>query len=147
MTDLHFKHWPPGLPHHIDVPAQSVAQNLVDTAARLPDKVAIHYYGTQITYAQLNDAVERLAGWLQSRGTARGDRVLLYMQNSPQWIIGYYAILRADAAVIPVNPMNRQAELEHLAGDTGARIALAGSELVDHIQPLIASGDIDDVPT
>ena len=145
MTDLHFKHWPPGLPHHIDVPAQSVAQNLADTAARQPDKVAIHYYGTQITYAQLNDAVERLAGWLQSRGTARGDRVLLYMQNSPQWIIGYYAILRADAAVIPVNPMNRQAELEHLARDTGARIALAGSELVDHIQPLIASGDIDDV--
>ena len=145
MTDLHFKHWPEGLPHRIDVPPQSVAQNLIDTAARLPDKVAIHYYGTQITYSQLLDRVERIAGWLQTRGVKRGDRVLLYLQNSPQWIIGYYAILRADAAVIPVNPMNRHAELEHLARDTGARVAIAGSELVDHIQPLVGSGDLDHI--
>lgn len=145
MTDLHFQNWPPGLPHHIDVPAQSVAQNLIDTANRLPDKVAIHYYGTQITYARLLDRVERVAGWLQSRGVKRGDRVLLYLQNSPQWIIGYYAILRADAAVIPVNPMNRQAELDHLARDTGARVAIAGSELVDHIQPLIGAGQLDHI--
>ncbi|MGI3169481.1 long-chain-fatty-acid--CoA ligase [Pseudooceanicola sp. C21-150M6] len=145
MTDLHFKFWPPGLPHHIDVPAQSVAQNLIDTARRAPENEAIHYYGSMLTYGQLLGAVERIAGWLQSRGVKRGDRVLLYMQNSPQWIIGYYAILRADAAVIPVNPMNRQAELEHLARDTGARIALSGSELVDYIRPLIASGDLDHV--
>lgn len=145
MTDLHFQNWPPGLPHQIDVPAQSVAQNLIDTANRLPDKVAIHYYGTQITYAQLKDQVGRIAGWLQAKGVQRGDRVLLYMQNSPQWIIGYYAILLADAAVIPVNPMNRQAELEHLARDTGARVALAGSELVEHIQPLVTSQDLHHV--
>lgn len=145
MTELHFQNWPPGLPHRIEVPPQSVAQNLIDTAARLPDKTAIHYYGSQITYAALLDQVERVAGWLQSRGVKRGDRVLLYLQNSPQWIIGYYAILRADAAVIPVNPMNRHAELEHLARDTGARVAIAGSELVDHIQPLVGSGDLDHI--
>ncbi|WP_407494330.1 long-chain-fatty-acid--CoA ligase [Pseudooceanicola sp. MF1-13] len=145
MTDLHFKNWPPGLPHHIDVPAQSVAQNLMDTAARLPDKVAIHYYGAQITYGALMDQVDRIAGWLQAQGVKRGDRVLLYMQNAPQWIIGYYAILRADAAVIPVNPMNRQAELEHLARDTGARVAIAGSELVDYIQSLVTDGLLDHV--
>ena len=145
MTDLHFRNWPPGVPHRIEVPPQSVAQNLIDTAARLPDKVAIHYHGTAITFGELLDRVERIAGWLQSRGVERGDRVLLYLQNSPQWIIGYYAILRADACVIPVNPMNRQAELEHLARDTDARVAIAGSELVDHIQPLVASGDLDHI--
>lgn len=137
--------WPPGLPHEIDIPAQSIAQNLIDTAARLPDKVAIHYYGAQITYAQLLDRVERIAGWLQARGVKQGDRVLLYLQNSPQWIIGFYAIHYANAAVIPVNPMNRQAELEHLARDTGARVAIAGSELVEYIQPLIGAGNLDHV--
>ena len=145
MTTLHYQNWPHGLPHHLEVPAQSVAQNLIDTATRLPDKVALHYYGAQITYGQLLDQVERVAGWLQSRGVTRGDRVLLYLQNSPQWIIGYYAILRADAAVIPVNPMNREAELEHLATDTDARVAITGSELVDHIQPLIGSGHLDHI--
>ncbi|EAQ03776.1 acyl-CoA synthase [Pseudooceanicola batsensis HTCC2597] len=143
MTDLHFQHWPPGLPHRIDVPKQSIAQNLIDTASRLPDKVAIHYYGTQISYGDLLERVERLAGWLQAQGVARGDRVLLYMQNSPQWIIGYYAILRADAAVIPVNPMNHRAEIEHIARDTGARIALVGSEILDHVRPLIDTRDLD----
>ena len=145
MTDLHFKNWPPGLPRHIDVPPQSVAQNLIDTAGRLPEKVAIRYYGTAITYSALLDAVERVAGWLQSRGVKRGDRVLLYLQNAPQWIIGFYAILRAEACVIPVNPMNRHAELEHLARDTGARVAITGSELVDHIQPLVGAGDLDHI--
>jgi fatty-acyl-CoA synthase len=145
MTDLHFAHWPPGLPHHIEVPQQSVAQNLIDTATRLPDKTAIRYYGADISYGRLLDDVERIAGWLQAQGVKRGDRVLLYLQNSPQWVIAYYAILRADAAVIPVNPMNRQAELEHLAGDTDARVVIAGSELVDHVRPLIGAGRIDHI--
>lgn len=145
MTDLHFQNWPPDLPRQIDMPAQSVAQNLIDTATRLPNKVAVHYYGARITYGQLLDQVERIAGWLQARGVSRGDRVLLYMQNSPQWIIGYYAIMRADAAVIPVNPMNRQAELEHLATDTEASVALVGSELVNYIQPLIGTGQLNHV--
>ncbi|WP_136636379.1 long-chain-fatty-acid--CoA ligase [Pseudooceanicola onchidii] len=145
MTTLHFANWPPGLPHHIDVPAQSLAQNLSQTAARLPDKVAIHYYGRAITYRELAADVDRIAAWLQAQGVARGDRVLLYAQNAPQWVIGYYAILRADAAVIPVNPMNRQAELEHLARDTGARVAIVGSELVDHITPLVTGGHLDHI--
>ena len=59
--------------------------------------------------------LEALAGFLQQRcGVAAGDRVLLYAQNGPHFIVGYYAILRADAVVVPVNPMNRVEELRHL---------------------------------
>ena len=61
-----------------------------------------------LSYAEFNAQVEAMAGYLQQDcGVQRGDRVLLYMQNSPQFIIGFYAILRADAMVVPVNPMNR----------------------------------------
>ncbi|WP_163848311.1 long-chain-fatty-acid--CoA ligase [Pseudooceanicola aestuarii] len=145
MPDLHLKHWPEGVPHHLELPEQSIAQNLVSTAARVPDRVALRYHGGTVTYAALLDQVERLAGWLQAQGVAKGDRVLLYMQNAPQYFVGYYAILRADAVVVPVNPMNREAELEHLARDTGARIALCGSELADHITPLLDQGLLDQV--
>ncbi len=145
MTDLHFQHWPPGVPRHIDVPAQSLVQNLFDTAARVPDKPALIYYGTTIAYAALLDEVDRIAGWLQANGVKRGDRVLLYMQNSVHWVAGYYAILRADSAVVPVNPMYRRAEIEHLASDTEARVALVGSELVDIIQPLVTTGHLDHI--
>lgn len=143
MIDLHLKHWPPGMPLGIVRPPQSIAQNLMDSAARNPGKTALIYYGATYTYGALMDSVNRMAGWLQAQGVQHGDRVLLYMQNAPQSVIAYYAILRADAVVIPVNPMNRQAELEHLARDTDARIALIGSELVDYIQPLIDTGDLD----
>ncbi|MFK5980029.1 MAG: long-chain-fatty-acid--CoA ligase, partial [Rhizobiaceae bacterium] len=109
-----------------------------------PDHVATIFHGASLSFRELNDHVEKLAGYLQNRtGVKKGDRVLLYMQNSPQFIIGYYAILRANAIVVPVNPMNRQDELEYLAKDTGAKIALAGSELLPFIQPLCESGKLE----
>lgn len=145
MMRRHLPHWPPDLPRQINVPQVAVPTNLALSADRAPDHTAVLYYGAAITYGTLWADVERLAGWLQSRGVTRGDRVLLYMQNAPQWIIAYFAIQRADACVIPVNPMNRQAELEHLARDTDAKIAIAGSELIDQLRPLVANGHLDHV--
>ena len=143
MPDLHLKHWPPGVPHRIAYPDQPVVQNLLTTAARVPDNPAIHYHGATITYADLRRDVEAMAGWLRARGVGRGDRVLIHMQNAPQWVVAYFAIQRANAVVVPANPMYRHAELRHLAVDTGARIALVGSELLDHIRPLLAEGHLD----
>ena len=141
----HLAHWPDGVPRHLDLPARSIFDNLAQAAARFPDRPAVIFHGAVLDYAALLEQVEALAGALQARGVGRGDRVLLYMQNSPQFVIGYYAILRADAVVIPVNPMNRHAELAHLAHDTGARVALAGVELLAHVSPLVTDGALDHV--
>ena len=137
MFTRHFAHWPPGQPHTLELPKTSVYANLVGTASRHPDRTAIDYYGSRITYAELKRQVDALAGFFQQRyGVARGERVLLYAQNCPQFIIAYYAILRADAVVVPVNPMNRTEELRHYVADSDARIALAGSDVLRHIEPL-----------
>jgi fatty-acyl-CoA synthase len=120
------------------VPCTHLFHNLQVSAARFPDKPAIHYYGSTVTYRALVEACERLAGWLQAQGVQRGDRVLLYLQNSPQWVIGYYGILRADAVVVPVNPMNRRDELQHYVEDTGARVAIVGQELLEEVMPHLA---------
>jgi fatty-acyl-CoA synthase len=66
----------------------------------------------------------------------RGDRVLLNAQNSPQFVIAYYAILRADAVVVPVNPMNRTQELRHYVEDSDATVAIAGNDVLREIEPL-----------
>ncbi len=50
-------------------------------------------------------------------GVGKGDRVALYMQNCPQFVVALYAILRADAVVVPVNPMNRADEFSHYITD------------------------------
>ncbi|HSU63869.1 MAG TPA: AMP-binding protein, partial [Burkholderiales bacterium] len=100
MFTRHYAHWPPGLPHTLEVPRASVYANLAASADRHPGKTAIDFYGTKITYAELEREADALAGFLQKRcGVRRGDRVLMYLQNSPQFIIAYYAILRADAVV------------------------------------------------
>jgi fatty-acyl-CoA synthase len=137
MFTRHFAHWPPGQPQSLELPKESVYANLARSAALHPERTAIDYYGSRITYAELKRQVDALAGFLQRRcGVARGERVLLYAQNCPQFIIAYYAILRADAVVVPVNPMNRAEELRHYVEDSDARVALAGNDVLQEIQPL-----------
>lgn len=139
MFDRHFAVWPENLPHHLTIPETSLCTNLDVSALRYPEKPAIIYYDHTITYRELKRQVDALAGYLQTLGVDKGDRVLLYMQNAPQFIIGYYAILRANAIVVPINPMNRTAELEHYLEDTQATVTLAAQEVFANIAPLIGT--------
>jgi len=137
MFDRHFAHWPPGQPRTLELPRETVYANLAASAARQPERAAIDYYGRRIAYRDLKREVDALAGFLQQRcGVARGDRVLLYLQNSPQFVIGYYAILRADAVVVPVNPMNLTDELTHYVEDSRARVAIVGQDVLPRIESL-----------
>ena len=137
MFTRHFAHWPPGKPKTLEVPRETVIHNLEAVVARAPQSVAIDYYGSRLTYAELKREVEALAGFLQQRcGVAKGDRVLLYLQNSPQFVIGYYAVLRADAVVVPVNPMNRTEELRHYVSDSDAAVAIAGQDVAAQLAPI-----------
>lgn len=145
-TPPHFQYWPPGLPTHLEPPATSLWNNLEATATRWPDRAAVVFYDSVLTYGALRQRAEAIAGWLQSRGVARGDRVLLDFQNSPQFVIAYYAILRADAFVVPVNPMLKTDELRHYAVDSGARILLCAQDTWPQFVPLM-QGQPDGVPS
>ena len=133
----HLAHWPPALPQHLTLPATNLFHNAEVSAARYPDKPFIVFYDTPITFREFRDEAARIAGFLQHEcGVKAGDRVLLYMQNSPQWILAFYGILRANAVVVPVNPMNRTEELRHYVHDTGATTAFVPQDLVEQLQPL-----------
>lgn len=129
--------WPPGLPARVPLPPGSLFATLQRSAAARPDHPAIAFYGGQTSYAALLDACLRLAGFLRDAcGVARGDRVLICMQNSPQFVIGYYATLAIGAVAVPVNPMNMGDELAHIRVDSGARVAIVGIELAPRFTPL-----------
>jgi fatty-acyl-CoA synthase len=140
MTDSQHPHWPAHLARHLTIPETGLHDNLAVSARRYPDKPALIFYATALSYRQLAAEVELIAGWLWAQGVRPGDRVLLYLQNSPQFVIGYYAILRVNAVVVPVNPMNRRGELAQCLRDSGATIALAGQELRAEIEPLLGEG-------
>ena len=129
----HYKFWPSRLPHAITVPATSLWHNLAISALRYPDKPATVFFGAVLTWAQLKTAAERLAARLQALGVAKGDRVLLNLQNTPQLIVAHFAILRADAVVVPINPMNRAEELKHYITDPDAKVAITSAELAGEL--------------
>ena len=144
MSDRHLAHWPPGLSHHLTLPQTNLFHNAQVSAARYPDKPFLVFYDTLLTFGQFLEQAEHIAGFLQQRcGVKAGDRVLLYMQNSPQWILAFYGILRANAVVVPVNPMNLTDELRHYVHDSGATVAFAPQDLHAQAQPLVntAGGD------
>nr|WP_316639170.1 long-chain fatty acid--CoA ligase [uncultured Roseateles sp.] len=131
----HLKHWPPGLPLHLSVPQTNLFFNVEVAAARYPDKPFIVFYDTTLSFADFKREAEHIAGYLQQDcGVKAGDRVLLYMQNSPQWVLAFYAILRANAVVVPVNPMNQADELHHYLADSGAHTALVAQDLLPQLQ-------------
>ena len=142
MEPRHYPFWPKGLPRNLTYPKTSLYYNLEVSAARYPDKPLLIYYDCPVTFREVKQEVDALAGFLQQRcGVERGDRVLLFMQNSPQFFISYYAILRADAMVVPVNPMNLTEELRHYIADSEAAVAVSGQELYPQLRPLLgASG-------
>ena len=125
----HHKFWPRRLPHSLTVPSTSLWDNLAISAQRYPDKVALVFFGRTLTYRQLKEGAERLAAYLATLGVKRGDRVALCMQNCPQLVMAHFAILRANAVVVPVNPMNRAEELKHYITDPDTKIAITTGDL------------------
>lgn len=129
----HHKFWPKRLPHAITPPATSLWDNLEISARRYPDKPALIFLGRIYTYAQLRDHAERLAARLHALGVRKGDRVMLDMQNCPQLVMAHFGILRANAVVVPVNPMNRAEELKHYITDPDAKVAITTADLAAEI--------------
>ena len=125
----HYQFWPRRLPKSITLPATSLWDNLATNARRYPDKAALVFFGSTTSYRQLMESAERLAARLGQLGVQRGDRVVLCMQNCPQLVMAHFAILRANAVVVPVNPMNRAEELKHYITDPDTKVAITTGDL------------------
>ena len=121
--------WPGRVPTRLTVPQTPVWDNLAVNARRYPDHAALVFFEQVITYGQMLQMVERLAAHLHAQGVRKGDRVILLMQNCPQLVLAHYAILRANAVVVPVNPMNTADELQHYITDADARVAITTADL------------------
>ena len=129
----HYKFWPKRLPHAITLPDTSLWDNLETSARRYPNKAALVFFGRVFSYREVLQKAERLAACLRGLGVNKGDRVVLSMQNCPQLVIAHFAILRANAVVVPVNPMNRAEELKHYIVDPDAKVAITTADLAPEL--------------
>lgn len=130
MNTLHEAFWPNRLPKTLHYPEVPLFR-LVDIAAEFyPEKAAVNYYGRPISYRRLAGEIESLAGALAEGGIRKGERVAVYMQNTPHYIISFYAVMRANAVVVPVNPMNNEKELDFILRDAGASALITTTDLL-----------------
>ena len=133
----HHKIWPKRLPRALAVPSTTLWFNLEVAATRYPDKPAYLFFGRALSFGELQSQALAIAGWLQSVGVKAGDRVAIFMQNCPQYAAAYYGILRADAVVVPVNPMNRIEEFKHFITDPQTKVVICTADLAG----IVASAD------
>jgi long-chain acyl-CoA synthetase len=126
------------------------------SASRCPDTPAVHYFDHTISYGELDNFARSLAAAFSSLGLARGDRVILDLQNVPQFLVATYAAWKLGAIVVPVNPMYKERELDYFCRDSGAKLFIcldetaAGLDLSflagAAVQKLITTSPLDMLP-
>lgn len=120
--------WPPGVDEaRIALPEEPLSVVLKRNARSLPGRPAIIFYGRELTFAELDDATDRFAGWLRGHGVLPGERVAIDLENCPQFAIAYMGSLKAGCVNVCLNPMNKATELQRDLADSGAR-ALVSSD-------------------
>ena len=136
MSERHWRFIPRKLPRTLTLPKTSLWFNAEVSATRFPDKACLVFYDGVTSYSEFKQQSEWVAGFLQQEcNVRRGDRVALFMQNSPQFVIAYYAVLRADAVVVPINVMNLSGEAAHILRDAGAKVVITAQDLYPRIEP------------
>ncbi|MGI6797110.1 AMP-binding protein [Gordonia sihwensis] len=136
-----------GTPTDITAENASALQIFMSAAAHAPDAPAIKYFDGVLTYGELDAAADALAGALRADGFTSGDRLAVYVQNNPAFVIGLLAAWKAGGSAVAVNPMNRQRELAYLLEDSGATALLTLNTLYDEVAAEVIAGGTTAVRT
>lgn len=124
---------------------QSIWKSFAAVAEKKPEKTAVVYIGTRYSYRDLSDLVERFAAALAAMGIEKGDRVLMYIPNSIQFVVSWLAILRLGAVVVPITPIYTAADLKYLANDTGARAVICSDRNYGYVKAVMPDTAIERV--
>jgi long-chain acyl-CoA synthetase len=124
-----------GQPHDIEPEFANLLEMVADAVRRRPDQDAIRYFDGVLSLTELDAAADALAAALQQRGFVPGDRLALFSQNHPAFVIGMLAAWKAGGVAVSVNPMYKERELGHVLGDSGAKALVC----LDEVTPVVAS--------
>ena len=117
-------HYEEGVPKTFAYSEVPVYQLLEETSQSFPDRPAISFLGTKLTYQQLNELVRRFATAITKMGIKKGDRVACILPNCPQFVISYYGVIRAGAIFVQMNPLNSESEIQFQLADSGAEAVI-----------------------
>lgn len=107
-------------------------------AKKYPDRLAIIYLGEKFTYARLRNLIDRFATALNRLGVRKGDKVILYITNSAQWVIAFFGIQKIGAVVVPVAPIYTSFEIEYMIKDSGAETIICLDTNFGYVQDVFS---------
>jgi long-chain acyl-CoA synthetase len=127
-----------GVPQHIDYPVIPLFGLLEESARKYPDSPCTIFKGAVITYREMDQITDQLAAGIAALGIKKGDRVGIFMPNTPQFVITFFAILKAGGVVVSVNPLYSAREIIHQVNDAGIEVMFVMSnfyKLIKQTQP------------
>lgn len=130
------KHYDKGVPSHIDYPQVPLFYFLEESARKYPNSPCAIFKHSVITYREMNELTDRLAAGLTELGLKKGDRVGIFMPNTPQFVIAYFAILKMGGVVVATNPLYKPREIEYQVNDAGVEVMLVMSNYYNMMKEL-----------
>ena len=128
------------VPKELPLPEKSMADLFEESAQRVPDQDAVRYFDETISYSELNDLADRFATLLADRGIEKGDRVAVYTQNNPQFLIAQYGAWKRGAIFVPINPMLKEKELDYHLNDSGTKVLVCLESLYESVAKEVLTG-------
>ncbi len=128
------KNYPEGVPHDIEIHNATAIGDFMASADRKPDAPAVHYFDETLTYADIDRLSNSFAAALEHLGVQKGDRVILVLQNVPQFLISTYAAWKIGAIVVPLNPMYKEKELSYFCENSDAKIFITLEEIASQLE-------------
>ncbi|MDZ4133720.1 MAG: AMP-binding protein [Dethiobacteria bacterium] len=148
------QHYHKEVPPTVEVPEKTLVDLFDESAQKYANQPAVIFYGNKISFKQLQDEVNRFATALSKLGVVKGDKVALYLLNSPQYVIAYFAILKVGGTVTPISPVYTSSEVRHQLTDSGAKVIVCQDILYDNIaktgiklEKIFLTGISDYLPT
>ena len=127
------KYYPKGVPSEVDIPEVSVPELFDQRADKYASKTALIFYGNKISYKNLKELIDRFATALADLGVIKGQTVALYLLNCPQYVIAYFAALKAGAKVTPISPVYTSREVKHQLEDSETETIICQDILYDNV--------------
>jgi len=115
-------HYDKGVPHTIEIPNVPLFHFLDESARKYPDRACTIFKGAVVTYREMSAITDHIAAALVDMGVKKGDRVGVFMPNTPQFVMVYFGILKAGGVVVATNPLYTAPEIEHQASDAGIEV-------------------------
>ncbi len=143
MEKIWIKTYPPGVPAEISIDhLDSLVSLFEESCRKYADQVAYISMGREMTYGELDRLSRDFAGWLQSVGLKKGDRVALMMPNLLQYPVALFGTLRAGCVVANCNPLYTPRELEHQLKDSGSKAIVIVENFASTLQQVIGKTEV-----